>query len=344
MGDNKSSLLGISAFARRVGLTPSALRFYDDCAVLRPAEVDAATGYRYYHPEQEERAVLLRRLRAAEVSLTDAVAVLDGSAEQAEKVLRNHLRRAREKSDTARAAIDELLRSVSGGRVSADVDGAELAGALRQVAPAVGDGEVPALNGVLLELGDAEVRVVATDRYRLSLRVLNPVESWGGPCRYLLANTGLAELGRWAAREARVVIEGDADGLRFRGAADSRDVSTVDAEFPAYREVLAALAAPEHRVVADRLVLRDAVLGSDGTRVVLELSEDELLVAGGKALAVLYSGPGLTIAFDPVLLGQALDASVGPDVLLEISGAAQPVVVRSADQGSFTTLVMPVAL
>ncbi|MET7543776.1 hypothetical protein [Streptomyces sp. NPDC005507] len=29
--------LSIGAFARRVGLAPSALRFYDDCDVLRPA-------------------------------------------------------------------------------------------------------------------------------------------------------------------------------------------------------------------------------------------------------------------------------------------------------------------
>jgi DNA polymerase III sliding clamp (beta) subunit (PCNA family) len=38
----------------------------------------------------------------------------------------------------------------------------------------------------------------------------------------------------------------------------------------------------------------------------------------------------------------ALDAGVGPDVLLEVSSPTRPVVVRSADQGSFTTLVMPV--
>ncbi|MGW0916640.1 hypothetical protein ACWD1Z_33680, partial [Streptomyces sp. NPDC002784] len=52
----------------------------------------------------------------------------------------------------------------------------------------------------------------------------------------------------------------------------------------------------------------------------------------------------LTNEADQALLAPALEASVGPDVLLEISAADRPVVVRSADQGSFTTLVMPVAL
>ncbi|MER6998612.1 transcriptional regulator, partial [Streptomyces sp. NPDC000410] len=60
--------------------------------------------------------------------------------------------------------------------------------------------------------------------------------------------------------------------------------------------------------------------------------------------ALCRPAPGLRIGFDPAVLAPALDAGVGPDVLLEISGPAEPVLVRSADQGSFTTLVMPVAL
>lgn len=38
----------------------------------------------------------------------------------------------------------------------------------------------------------------------------------------------------------------------------------------------------------------------------------------------------------------ALAASVGPDVMLQISQPDLPVVVRSADGGDFTTLAMPV--
>ncbi|MGH3741004.1 MAG: MerR family DNA-binding transcriptional regulator, partial [Micromonosporaceae bacterium] len=43
-------LLTISAFARAVHLTPSALRYYHEAGLLPPAEVDARTGYRYYTP------------------------------------------------------------------------------------------------------------------------------------------------------------------------------------------------------------------------------------------------------------------------------------------------------
>lgn len=45
VGDVTSTpLLTIGAFARAVGLTPTALRHYDECGLLRPAQVDDATS------------------------------------------------------------------------------------------------------------------------------------------------------------------------------------------------------------------------------------------------------------------------------------------------------------
>ncbi|MFE3772866.1 MerR family transcriptional regulator, partial [Streptomyces sp. NPDC059122] len=69
--DDDGELLSIGAFARRAGLTPSALRFYGDCGVLRPDRVDAATGYRRYGTAQVARAVRLRHLRAAGLPVGD---------------------------------------------------------------------------------------------------------------------------------------------------------------------------------------------------------------------------------------------------------------------------------
>ncbi|MFF7637700.1 MerR family transcriptional regulator [Kitasatospora sp. NPDC008050] len=56
-------LLTIGAFARACGLTPKALRLYDELGLLRPAEVDPASGYRFYRREQLERARLVAHLR-----------------------------------------------------------------------------------------------------------------------------------------------------------------------------------------------------------------------------------------------------------------------------------------
>ena len=43
-----SELMTIGRFARVTGLTVKALRHYDEVGLLRPAAVDAETGYRSY--------------------------------------------------------------------------------------------------------------------------------------------------------------------------------------------------------------------------------------------------------------------------------------------------------
>ncbi|WP_199435545.1 DNA polymerase III subunit beta family protein [Qaidamihabitans albus] len=335
----------ISAFARRVGLTPSALRFYDDCSILKPARVDEQTGYRFYSPDQERRAVLLRDLRAAGVPLAEVGVVLDGPPAEARAVLRAHARTLRAEAEAAHAALAEVLRSLPDDRhTEVRLGGPELASAVRQVVPAAADGgEIPELGCVLIEVTGAVLRLVATDRYRLAVRELRPHGVEGTRRTLLVRAPFLVEVSGWAPRLAAVTLLADEDGARLLGGGSECAVPLLGGEFPAYREVLAGLSTPTHRVLTDRTALLRSLATVDSDRVVLSTGDDRLRV-DGTDLAALCSGPPLRIAFDPAVLGPALEASVGPDVLLEIAGEALPTVVRSADQGSFTTLVMPVSL
>ncbi|UUS34270.1 MULTISPECIES: MerR family transcriptional regulator [Streptomyces] len=355
--DDSDELMGIGAFARRVGLAPSALRFYDDCGVLPPARVDRVTGYRYYAPHQRERALLMRRLREAGMPLTDAAVVLDGTPEEARTILREHARKARDTADAARSLLDDVLRSLPGGvtRTVARLGGAELASAVRQVAPATapasGREEFPVLGCVLVELDHDEVRLVATDRYRLSVRALRPRGVEGAPCRVLIDEGRARQLASWALGRPEVSLETDGRGVRLVDGGASLPVPTVEGTFPDYRAVLDALPAAPHRVVTDRAALRAAVAvagaAAPGTPLTLRAGAGRLTPVwrgtAGAALPAVGHGDPVEVAFDPAALLPALDAGVGPDVLLEITAPDRPVVVRSADQGSFTTLVMPVA-
>ncbi|MFJ1594775.1 MerR family transcriptional regulator [Kitasatospora albolonga] len=56
-------LLTIGTFAKASGLSPKALRLYDELGLLTPARVDPVSGYRLYAPEQLERARLVAWLR-----------------------------------------------------------------------------------------------------------------------------------------------------------------------------------------------------------------------------------------------------------------------------------------
>jgi DNA-binding transcriptional MerR regulator len=376
-------LLTISAFGRRVGLTPSALRFYDDCGLLRPAEVDDGNGYRYYAPEQEPRAALLRDLREIDLPLAEVRVVLDGGPTEAAQVVAAHLRTVEGKADAARRAAARILRSLPAVPYECGVTlgGPELASAIRQVAAAAAaTDEIPALACVLLELGEDEVTLVATDRYQLSIRKLHPNGFTGYPRNLLVRAAELIALARWAAAAAEVRIETGPTGTALVRDGEARDIPVITEEFPAYQSILEGLAPPVCRVILDRLKL--AELLTDGT-VALDIEPGSLTVTpldasagsngspqsdgspdsdgsvqsegssqsdgsvqlgGSGRLDAICSGSAIRLGFDAVLLTAALTASVGPDVLLEIAAPNRPVVVRSADQGTFTTLVMPTRL
>lgn len=336
-------LLTISSFARLVGLTPSALRFYDDCGLLQPAEVDEGNGYRYYSPEQEARATMLRDLREIDLPLAEVRVVLDSAPEAAAEIIRTHLRSIELRAEAARQAAARILAGGAGSATCVTLGGAELASAIRQVSPAAAtSSEFPALTCVLLEIGPDEVKLVATDRYRLSVRQLHPKAFTGSACSVLLPATALTELIRTLAAAPEVQID-----VTAKGVAIGPVVLTPAAdEYPAYQAILDGLDAPTTRLIVNRLALLatlDALTGD----LVLSTTPAGLTVAGSQQeveVDAICTGTPVRVGFDAVLLGSALSASVGPDVLLEIGAVDRPVVVRSADQGTFTTLVMPIRL
>ena len=57
--------------------TPKALRMYDGLGLLSPAAVDAESGYRYYHPDQLERARFVALLRRVGLALARIRAIVD---------------------------------------------------------------------------------------------------------------------------------------------------------------------------------------------------------------------------------------------------------------------------
>lgn len=337
--------LNIGAFARRVGLTPSALRFYDDCGVLRPYRVDDATGYRYYTPDQEERGRRLRDLRRAGVPLPAARVVLDGPGAEARRVLDEHLRRTEETAKSAGAAVREILRTLPYAAAPAvRVGGPELASAIRQVAPAAAaaDTDAPILGGILVEVGDGELRVIGTDRYRLSVRVLRPEAPVGACARTVVPAAALRDLAQWASRATEVTLELTPAELVARDGVDSRTLPALAGTYPDYGLVLAGLPAVRTRLIADRQALVELLQAHhDEPHVELAATPDELRI-GADPLPAIHTGEPPDACFAPRLLAAALTTGIGPDALIELTGPTTPAIVRSADQGTFTTLVMPV--
>ncbi len=103
--------LSIGEFATLTHLSVRTLRRYHEAGLLEPADVDPATGYRYYSADQIPPAQVIHRLRQLDVPLAEVRAILatDDPRRRADLVA-GHLRRLEDELDRTRAAVVSLRR------------------------------------------------------------------------------------------------------------------------------------------------------------------------------------------------------------------------------------------
>ncbi|MGH9063859.1 MAG: MerR family transcriptional regulator [Acidimicrobiales bacterium] len=341
-------LLTIGAFAERCGLPRSALRFYDECGLLRPVAVDDVTGYRYYDRSQVGQASLIRRLRATDMPVEKVRAFLAANAEDRRRMLAAHVATVEEHLAGLRAAaagLFDLDDSGSYGPVC-QLPGAVLAEAVGQVVFAAGGGggDRPELEGVLVEVKRGSLRLVATDSYRLAVRDVVP-DSAGGELRGLVAAATLRhlveEIRSAADCELRPTVDG---GLVVRVNGRDEVLAGIPADFPAYEEILEGHESVHHGVL-DRRRLAGAVVRGGSGPVTLTVTADGLRLRYSDTETVVacdWDGPERTVTLNGAFLADAVAVQVGPDVVIEIAGSLQPVILRSADTGTLGVWIMPI--
>jgi serine/threonine protein phosphatase PrpC len=99
----------IGEFAREAGLTPKALRLYDEMGLIAPADVDPVSGYRYYGPHQLERARLVSRLRLVGMPLARIRQVADLPRDAAAAAVASYWRQVEADARTRRARVHALV-------------------------------------------------------------------------------------------------------------------------------------------------------------------------------------------------------------------------------------------
>ncbi|MFI9121140.1 MerR family transcriptional regulator [Streptomyces bikiniensis] len=351
-----SELMPIGVFARRTGLTSSALRFYADSGLLPPAEVDPVTGYRSYDADQLERAIALRRLREIAMPLAAVETVLDAGPDEAARLLDEHVARIEEDAAAARrkaAVIRAALGGSAPGLLIAALKGPVLADAVDQVLTATATAREPGaavLTGLHIEAGDGAIALTATDRYRLSTRTLVPVRpaerAWAGTVDGDDLRAAAAEV----RRSALVRVEAVPYGIRLRmPGREDRHCRVLPGEFPDHRLMLASLDEATTRATIPKDLLLRGLEEHPGERVALHVTARGVNLRSpddehpGITLPATVTGEDLRILFGTTTLHPAVSTAIGPDVMLDLRGCDRPVTIRSADRGDLTTLAMPVA-
>ncbi|MDT0445446.1 DNA polymerase III subunit beta family protein [Streptomyces johnsoniae] len=370
-----SELMPIGLFARRTGLTPSALRFYADSGLLPPAEVDPVSGYRYYGADQAARATSLRQLREIAMPLTAVQAVLGAEPAEASRLIDEHVAKVlrdaaavRRKAASVKASLASLT-GVPGPPVAAlkgpVLKGPVLADAIEQVLTATAcEPGMPVLGALRVEATREAVTLTATDRYRLSTRTLVPAEAAATAWAVTVDGDGLRAAVADIRRSALVRVEATPHGFWLRIAdREDRHCRLLSEEFPDHRLMLAALPEVTSRVTVSKELFLRALAEHPDERITLRmtphgphglnephgphgphglnvLTRDE--EHPGVPLTATVTGRDLRISFELTTLYPAVSTAIGPDVMLDLRGADEPVTFRSADRGDLTTLAMPV--
>ncbi|MDN0199901.1 MerR family transcriptional regulator [Streptomyces sp. S.PNR 29] len=342
----------IGAFAQRSGLTASALRFYADCGLLPPAEVDPVSGYRYYRGDQVARATALRQLREIAMPLTAVEAVLDAVSDEASRLIDEHLAKVVADAVAAQqkaAVIRSSLTRVPSLPIAA-LKGPVLADAVEQVLTATArEPGMPVLGGLRIETTHEAVALTATDRYRLSTRTLVPAEppttTWAATVRGDELRTAVAEI----RRSALVRVEATPHGIWLRVAeGEDQHCRLLTEEFPDYRLMLGALPEATTRMTVSKDLLLRALEEHPGHRITLRATDHGVHILPTDdehpevPLPATATGRTLKISFELTTLYPAVSTAIGPDVVIDLRGPDQPATIRSADRGDLTTLAMPI--
>lgn len=341
-------LLSIGAFARAVDLAPSALRYYDEAGLLPPAEVDVRTGYRYYTPELERRAAVIRRLREVGVSVETMRVVLDGTAEQASAALQEVSDRAEDSAHRTTEAVADVRAILATAERAAEpvevvVPGPGLAAALQQVSRAACTGEGSPLAGVLVEASGSQVSIAATNRYWLAAWSMALPGARVSRARSVVPLDAVQDLARWLLVRGTVSVSLRPQAIGVSSADEERSVPTLEDRFPAWRLVVDDQPAPTGRAVVPRDRLLQALTGSTA---VLMVGDDRVTVRPddgpeGVRLPAATRGERMRLGFPVALLRAVVQMTVGPQVSFDYAAADCAVQVGSPSQPQLRALLMP---
>ncbi len=227
----------------------------------------------------------------------------------------------------------------------------------RVVRSASRDETRPVLTGVLMSASGQELRMVATDSYRLSVKETALETPLSGSLEANVPARALNEL-------ARIVQQADGEALSvsvgqnqviFEVGDIVLSSRLIDGQFPNYRQLLPE--AVEHTLrlasaeVTD-VVRRISLLAQKNAPLRLSFTEGTLTISAqtpdvgeaSEAIPVPFAGEPFDIGFNPEFLRDGLESIDTDELVLKLISPLRPGLIESPDTGDFVYLIMPIRL
>jgi DNA polymerase-3 subunit beta len=215
----------------------------------------------------------------------------------------------------------------------------------------------PVLTGILMSASGQELRMVATDSYRLSVKQTALESPLQGSLEANVPARALQEL-------ARIAQQAPADSLAVSVGQNQvifelGDVvlssRLIDGQFPNYRQLLPESVEHELRLASAELtdvVRRVSLLAQKNAPLRLSFSEGTLTVSAqtpdvgeaSEAIPVPFHGEPFEIGFNPEFLRDGLESIESEELVLKLISPLRPGLIESPDTGDFVYLIMPIRL
>ena len=218
----------------------------------------------------------------------------------------------------------------------------------------------PHLTGVLVTARGQELRMVATDSYRLSVKETQLDQALDGELEANVPARTLQELGRIASAGGAATIGVTALENQVVFTVDDVMLSSrlVEGRFPNYQQLLPESYEHELRVSRDELlevVRRVGLLAQKNAPLRLRFSEGTLDVSAqtpdvgeaSESLPVPFDGEPLEIGFNPEFFRDGLESAESEELVLKLISPLRPGLIQSGaddDGARFVYLVMPIRL
>src|SRR3954466_242854 len=214
----------------------------------------------------------------------------------------------------------------------------------------------PILTGMLVSASGDELRMVATDSYRLSGKETKLEAPLEGGFEANVPARALEELGRLVrddVEQIRIGVRSNQVVFEVGGVALSSRL--IDGQFPNYRQLLPE--AYEHELTISReelleVVRRISLMAQKNAPLRLSFSQGEVAVSAqtpdvGEAsepLPIPFAGEPFEIGFNPDFLVVGLESAGSEQILLKLISPLRPGLLESADGSGFLYLIMPIRL
>ena len=215
----------------------------------------------------------------------------------------------------------------------------------------------PVLTGILVSAAESDVRMVATDSYRLSVKETKLESPLAGAFEANVPARALQEL-------TRIVQSTEAEALSvsvrtnqviFEAGGVVLSSRLIDGQFPNYRQLIPDGYEHQLRISGEELgdvVKRISLMAQKNAPLRLAFTEGELTVSAqtpdvGEAsepLPVPFAGEPFEIGFNPEFLRDGLDSVGSDDLILKLISPLRPGLIEGADESGFLYLIMPIRL